>query len=121
MEGRFIGDPFVAVKCPECGTMYPDTKIEGIGQEAIRCANCGADVTPFKIPHGYTMAFDSNKKVGITLPKEAAEKIAEKGRYYMAIPENSVQNPVVTFAPHNLVGTVARIRPFLGQLGTTPA
>lgn len=121
MEGRFVGDPFVAVKCPECGTMYPETKIEGIGQEAIRCANCGADVTPFVFTNGYTMAFDSNKKVGITLHKEAAEHIAQQGLYYMATPDNSVQNPIVTFAPHDLVGTVTRLRPFLGQLGTTPA
>jgi formamidase len=121
MEGRFVGDPFVAVKCPQCGTMYPETKIEGIGPEAIRCVNCGADVTPFVFTNGYTMAFDSNKRVGITLHKEAAEHIAQQGRYYMATPDNSVQNPIVTFAPHDLVGTVARLRPFLGQLGTTPA
>ncbi|OOE00950.1 acetamidase [Anoxybacillus kestanbolensis] len=121
VEGRFLGDPFVAVKCPKCGTLYPETKIEGIGQEAIRCANCGADVSPFEFTNGYTIAFDSNKNIGVTLHKEAAEQIAREGRYYMATPDNSVQNPIVTFAPHDLVGTVARVRPFLGQLGTTPA
>jgi formamidase len=121
VEGRFLGDPFVAVKCPECETLYPQTKIEGVGQEAIRCANCGADVTPFVFTNGYTIAFDSNKNIGVTLHKEAAEQIAREGRYYIATPDNSVQNPIVTFAPHDLVGTVARVRPFLGQLGTTPA
>ncbi|KAF0995495.1 acetamidase/formamidase family protein [Geobacillus sp. TFV-3] len=121
MEGRFVGDPFVAVKCPQCGTMYPETKIEGIGPEAIRCANCGADVTPFVFTNGYTMTFDPNRQIGVTVHKEAAEHIARQGRYYMATPDNSVQNPIVTFAPHDLVGTVARLRPFLGQLGTTPA
>ncbi|MBW7642210.1 MULTISPECIES: acetamidase/formamidase family protein [unclassified Geobacillus] len=121
MEGRFVGDPFVAVKCPQCGTMYPETKIEGIGPEAIRCANCGADVTPFVFTNGYTMTFDPNRQIGVTVHKEAAELIARQGRYYMATPDNSVQNPIVTFAPHDLVGTVARLRPFLGQLGTTPA
>ncbi|ODA15577.1 acetamidase [Geobacillus thermoleovorans] len=121
MEGRFVGDPFVAVKCPQCGTMYPETKIEGIGPEAIRCANCGTDVTPFVFTNGYTMTFDPNRQIGVTVHKEAAEHIARQGRYYMATPDNSVQNPIVTFAPHDLVGTVARLRPFLGQLGTTPA
>ncbi|OQP03575.1 acetamidase [Geobacillus sp. 46C-IIa] len=121
MEGRFVGDPFIAVKCPQCGTMYPETKIEGIGPEAIRCANCGADVTPFVFTNGYTMTFDPNRQIGVTVHKEAAEHIARQGRYYMATPDNSVQNPIVTFAPHDLVGTVARLRPFLGQLGTTPA
>lgn len=121
VDGRFLGDPFVAVKCPSCGELYPETKIEGVGPEAIRCKNCGQDVTPFVFTNGYTIAFDSNKKIGITLNKESAEEIAKEGRYYMSTPENSVQNPIVTFAPHDMVGTVARLRPFLGQLGTTPS
>src|SRR5690606_7940911 len=81
---------------------------------------CGTDVTPFKFTNGYTMAFDSTGEIGITLHKEAAQKIAKDGRRYMSIPEHSVQNPIVTFAPHDIVGAVARVRPFLGQLGTTP-
>ena len=121
VEGRFEGDPFVAGICPGCGTKNPETVIEGIGQEAIRCASCGEDVTPFVFTNGYTLAFDSNRTVGVTLHKEAAEHIAHEGRTYMATPEHSVQNPIVTFAPHDLVGTVARLRPFLGQFGTTPS
>ncbi|MCP8971047.1 acetamidase/formamidase family protein [Ectobacillus ponti] len=121
VEGRFLGDPFVAVKCPECGTLYPETKIVGVGPEAIRCANCEADVTPFVFTNGYTIAFNEDRTVGVTLPQEAAEQIARDGHAFMATPENSVQNPIVTFAPHDLVGTVARMRPFLGQLGTTPS
>lgn len=121
VEGRFLGDPFIAVKCPGCGTMYPETVIKGVGQEAIRCAKCDADVTPFVFTNGYTMFFSEAGDVGITLPKEAAENIAKDGRNFMKTPENSVQNPVVTFAPHDLIGTIARMRPFLGQLGTTPS
>ncbi|MDV2687605.1 acetamidase/formamidase family protein, partial [Alkalihalophilus lindianensis] len=48
-------------------------------------------------------------------------KVAQDGRAYMNTPEVSIQNPIVTFAPHDMVGTIARMRPFLGQLGTTPA
>ncbi|MGG0935727.1 acetamidase/formamidase family protein [Brevibacillus centrosporus] len=121
MEGRFLGDPFVAAKCPGCGTLYPETKIEGIGPEAIRCVNCGAETTPFTFTHGYTIGFNETKELGVTLPQKAAEKIAQDGRYYMNTPEQSQQNPIVTFAPHDLVGVVARVRPFLGQLGTTPS
>lgn len=121
VDGRFLGDPFVAVKCPGCGTLYPETIIKGIGQEAIRCATCDADITPFVFTNGYTIAFDEAGDVGITVSKEAAEKIAHDGRHYMRTPEASVQNPIVTFAPHDLVGAVARMRPFLGQLGTTPS
>ncbi|MGI2293552.1 acetamidase/formamidase family protein [Paenibacillus sp. GXUN7292] len=121
VEGRFLGDPFVAVKCPGCGTLHPETVIKGIGQEAIRCAVCDADITPFIFTNGYTIAFHESGNVGVTLPKQAAEKIAENGRHYMSTPDASVQNPIVTFAPHDLTGVVARMRPFLGQLGTTPS
>ena len=92
------------IKCPQCGTKNPETVIKGIGPEAIRCANCGADATPFIFTNGYTMFFGEKGDVGLTLPQEAAETIAEAGRFYMNTPEASVQNPVVTFAPHDLVG-----------------
>lgn len=121
VEGRFVGDPFVAVKCPECETMHPETEIKGIGNTAIRCKNCGADVTPFQFTKAYTMAFNNEKNIGVTLDKEGSEKTAASGHHYMATPEHSVQNPIVTFAPHDMVGTIARLRPFLGQLGTTPS
>jgi formamidase len=121
MQGRFLGDPYVAGRCPECGTLYPKSRIEGIGQTAIRCDNCGADVAPFNFTNGYTIAFDDNHSVGVTLQQEAAEEIAHDAKRFAALPENSIQNPILTFAPHDLVGLVARLRPFMGQLGTTPA
>ena len=121
MSGRFLGDPYVAGKCPQCGTLYPKTVVKGIGQSAVRCANCGADAAPFTFTNGYTIAFDGNRAVGVTLPKEAAEEIAADARRYGAIPERSIQNSILTFAPHDLVGLVARLRPFMGQIGTTPS
>lgn len=121
MEGRFKGDPYCAAVCAECGTSHPETVLKGIGPKAVRCAECGADATPFTFTNGYTVAFDSARTIGVTLPQKAAEKLAKEARRYAAIPDNSVQNPILTFAPHDLVGVVARMRPFLGQLGTTPA
>jgi len=118
---RCVGDPYVAGKCEKCGTVYPKTVVKGIGQEAIRCAKCGADAAPFKFTNGYTIAFDNNREVGVTLNKEAAETIAQDANYYAAMPENSIQNSVLTFCPADLVGLVGRLRPFMGQLGTTPA
>ena len=121
MEGRFVGDPYVAAKCAECGAMYPQTRIEGIGPTAVRCASCGADATPFTFTNGYTIAFDEQKRVGVTVGRERAEKIAADAKRFAALPENSIQNPVLTFAPHDLVGLASRVRPFMGQLGTTPS
>lgn len=121
LEGRFLGDPFVAVKCPVCGELYPETRLEGIGQDAVKCAKCGADVAPFRISNGYTMAFDAKHAVGVSLDKDAAEKAARQARDYMQIPDQSKQNPIAVFAVHDLPGMVTRMRPFIGQLGTTPS
>ena len=88
--------------------------------DAIRCNKCGAPCSPFAFTHGYTIAFDEDKQVGLTLNKEAAETVARDGRKYMQTPDNSIQNPVVTLAGHDMPGVVARLRPFIGQLGTTP-
>lgn len=117
---RCLGDPFVAGKCPKCGMLYPASHIEGIGQEAIKCDACGAPVAPFAFTSGYTIAFDDEYKIGITLDKEGAEQVAKDGKHFMQIPDQSIQNPVVTLAPHDQPGMVSRLRPFLGQLGTTP-
>jgi formamidase len=121
VDENYLGDPFVAGKCPSCGTMYPETVLEGIGQNSVRCAKCGADVAPFKFTNGYTIAFNEAKTIGVTLDKKNAEKAAEDASNLMAIPDISIQNPIVTFAPHDIVGTISRLKPFIGQLGTTPS
>ncbi len=121
VEGRFLGDPFVAVQCPDCGLMHPETELKGTGQTAVRCKACGADVTPFQFTNAYTMTFDDKKSIGLTLDQEGAQEVAENGKHFMATPENSIQNPIVAFGPHDIQGLAARVRPFLGQLGTTPS
>src|SRR4051812_4239563 len=110
-DGSFNGDPYCAPVCPSCGTEYPETRLDGIGQEAVRCANCGADATPFKFTNGYTMAFDHGHRVGVTLGRESAERIAHEANRYAALPENSVQHPILAFAPHDLVALATRLRP----------
>jgi acetamidase/formamidase len=121
MEGRFNGDPYCAPVCPGCGTEWPATRVEGIGQESIRCANCGADATPFTFTNGYTIAFDELHSVGVTVPKDAAESFAQEAARFAALPDNSTQNPVLLFAPHDIVALATRLRPFLGQIGTSPS
>jgi formamidase len=120
-EDRFVGDPYIARRCPQCETLYPETRVEGIGAGAIHCVKCGAEIAPFKFTHGYTIAFDDNSVVGVTLDRKAAERAARQATTYASIPEHSAQHSILTFAPHDLVGVVARMRPFMGQLGTTPS
>ena len=88
-----------------------------------RCAapNCGADATPFTFTNGYTIAFDEMHTVGVTVPREAAEGFARDAARFAALPDSSVQNPILGFAPHDLVGAGHAVRPFLGQIGTSPS
>jgi formamidase len=121
MEGRFNGDPYCAAVCPGCGREWPETRVEGTGPQAIRCVECGADATPFTFTNGYTIAFDELHGIGVTVPEQAAESFAREAARFAALPDNSVQNPILTFAPHDLVALATRCRPFMGQLGTSPS
>jgi len=121
MEGRFRGDPYCAAICPGCGAEWPETHLQGIGPTAVRCSRCGADATPFTFTHGYTAAFDERRELAVTLPQHAAEALARQAADAAALPNASAQNPILAFAPHDLVALATRLRPFLGQLGTSPS
>jgi acetamidase/formamidase len=121
VEGRFTGDPFVARKCPQCGAVSPATELKGIGEGAVKCQKCGAEVIPFVMPCGYTMLFDEEKTLGITVTKAEAEKIAQKAGEYAALPAQSAQHSVLVLAKGDIVGVLTRLRPFIGNIGTTPA
>ena len=120
-EGFCLGDPYVAARCPVCDTVWPETHVEGIGQDAVKCDTCGNAVKPFEIVHGYTVTFDDTRAVGLTLPKTAAETIAHDANHYAALPDGSRQHSILTYAPSDMPGTLVRMRPFLGQLGTCPS
>lgn len=120
-EGFCLGDPYVAARCPECDTVWPETHVEGVGQDAVKCNECGKAVTPFAIVHGYTVTFDGTGSVGLTLPRDAAETIAKRADHYSALPDGSRQHSILNYAPSDMPGTLVRMRPFMGQLGTCPS
>jgi acetamidase/formamidase len=95
VEGRFTGDPFVARHCPNCGTKNPPTQVKGIGADAIRCVKCGAEVSPFRLTNGYTIVFNERRSMAVTVGSAVA--------------------------PADIPGLVTRLRPFVGNIGTTPA
>lgn len=121
VEGAYVGDPYVAKRCPVCREPWPEFRVEGIGEESVRCLRCGSPASPFRMVHGYTMVFDDGRRYGVTVSKAAAEAVASKAREYAALPRGSRQAPVLLLAKADLVGVASRVRPFLGQLGTTPA
>jgi formamidase len=120
-EGYFEGDPYVAKRNPNTGEMRPETRVEGVGQDAVRDAKTGDPITPFRMVNGYTVVFDDDRTVGVTVDKDRAEAIGHDADAFAAMPENAVQHSILTFAPHDIVGLPVRVRPFMGQLGTTPS
>jgi formamidase len=121
IEGRFNGDPYCAKVCAQCGAEDEATLVDGIGPDSVRCANCGAAAAPFAFTNGYTIAFDDARRLGVTVNGAQAEAFARDAAHVAALPPHSVQHPILLFAPSDLVGVVARMRPFMGQLGTMPA
>jgi acetamidase/formamidase len=121
IEGRFNGDPYCAKVCAKCGAEDEATVVDGIGPDSVRCANCGEPASPFAFTNGYTIAFDDEWRVGVTVGRERAEEFARDAHTVGAIPEHSIQNPILLFAPSDLTGVATRLRPFMGQIGTMPA
>ena len=101
-EGFCLGDPYVAAKCPTCDTVWPETHIEGNGQDAVKCDAYGNAVKPFEIVHGYTVVFDKTRQIGVTLSDEGAKKIAKNANHYAALPDESRQHSILNYAPSDM-------------------
>lgn len=121
VEGRYTGDPFVARHCPGCGAENPISRVEGIGPEAIRCAVCGAEVNPFRLTNGYTIVLDEKNRIAVTVESNVAERMAREATELMALPKGCAQHPVLALCPSDISGVVTRMRPFVGNIGCTPA
>lgn len=121
VEGRYVGDPFVAKLCPACGVTAPASHIEGIGDEAVRCDNCGAEVSAFRFSNGYVIVLDRVNNVSLTVGKEVAERIAGDATAMAALPGQSGQHSILSLARADISGLAARMRPFMGNIGTSPS
>ncbi|MGD9711991.1 MAG: acetamidase/formamidase family protein [Thermomicrobiales bacterium] len=121
VDGRYIGDPFVAKLCPECGTASPPSHVEGIGDDAVHCDVCGAEVNAFRFSNGYVIVLDRENQVSLTVNKQAADLIADDAMVNAAMPEHSGQHSILSLARADIAGLAARMRPFLGNIGTIPS
>ena len=115
------GDRIVR-QCPQCHTEFPPTDLSGIGHSAVRCRECGAEAIAYHLTSGYTMVFNEAQSLGLTVGPEKAQEIARRANEYAALPATSRQIPVLLLAGADLrAGVLARMRPFIGNLGTLPA
>ncbi len=123
-DGRFLSDPFVAGICPTCRDagrhfLYPDTYLDGYGEDAVRCVVCHSPVNPFHLVQGYTMVFGDD--LGVTVTPERAAEIARDARAWNGLNDDARQHPISTLARADLVGVLARCRLSAGNLGSIPA
>ncbi|MFN8163812.1 MAG: acetamidase/formamidase family protein [Solirubrobacterales bacterium] len=117
----FGDDPFVDKKCPGCGAPWPESRLDGTGEQAVRCAKCGAECSAFQFEEGYTIVFDDDRAVGLTVDQRVAHDFALRAREVAALPAESEQHPILVYEPHTIPGTLARLRPFIGNIGTIPS
>jgi len=122
IEGRYVGDRSVTKRCPKCGTLNPPTELKGTGPDAIRCKICGSPCIPLQMTTGYTVLYDEDRTIAVTVPKKVADEIAKDAYAYSAVPAKGILYPITLLAPSGLpVGIISRVRAMVGNLGTTPA
>ena len=121
VEGRYLGDPFVAKLCPACGTTSPESHIEGIGDDAVHCDVCGAEANAFRFSNGYVIVLDRENRVSLTVSKDVAETLARDAKVMAAMPDNSGQHSILSLARADISGLACRMQPFLGNIGTIPS
>jgi acetamidase/formamidase len=121
VDGRYKGDPFVAKLCSACGQEHPASHVEGIGEDAVRCDHCGAEVNAFRFSHGYVIVFDEEHQVSLTVKQEIADRLAGKAGEMSALPALAEQHSILSLARADIPGVASPMRPFLGNIGTTPS
>ena len=121
VEGRYHGDPFVAKYCGACGVNQPESYVDGIGQNAIHCQHCGAEVSAFRFSHGYVIVFDQENNLSLTVAQPIADRLAGQAYEMAALPEQAAQHSILSLARADMPGVAAHMRPFLGNIGTSPA
>jgi formamidase len=121
VAGRFLGDAAIGARCPSCGAARPASYLRGIGIQAVRCRMCDAEIIPFTSPNGYTMVFDDDLTLALTVDRASAERIALSHADYSGIWPGARQHPAIIMALGDMPGVLTRIRPMVGNIGTSPA
>lgn len=120
-EGHVTGKvPFVGKTCPSCGALNPETYLQGVGRNAVRCAVCDAPIHACEMTEGYSIVFDDSRQIGLTVGEQGASEIADKPAETIALPEKSKQYSANVLANSDLPGVVVRVEAMVGNIGTMP-
>jgi len=110
----FGDDPFVDKKCPNCGTVNPETYVDGVGEGSIKCSKCNVFRFTIRIKNGYTMIFDDLRSFGITVDKDMAYEIAENAKLLEFLPAYSRQYSCNILARSDFEPVASRVIPMIG-------
>ena len=95
-------------------------RVEGVGRS--RCAARAAARTARRSRSLMATRWRSTScaRSGVTVPRETAERFPRGGALRGAARQLGTE-PILGFAPHDIVALATRLRPFMGQLGTPPS
>lgn len=119
---RFDGDPSVYAKCPHCNIHNPETYMEGIGEDAIRCKVCKNPIIPQTYETGYTVFFSKEDQLSVAVNEKIAEEIAWKtSRNEYHAPDGSRQHLATILGRGDFSDLLIRPYPMIGNIGCSPA
>lgn len=119
IEGRYKIDPTINAICPTCNITNPETYTKGYGEQAIKCKQCNNSIVPQTIEEGYTLIFDQEKKIGISVTKEKIKKIIEE--LDNPLPNKSKQHLSSKLLIGDVQNIISRVKPMIGNIGTIPS
>jgi len=67
------------------------------------------------------IVLDRDNQVSLTVNRQVAEELARDAATNAALPSNSAQHSILSLARADISGLAARMRPFLGNIGTSPS
>ena len=101
--------------------LHHKSSVKGIGDDAVHCDVCGAEVNAFRFTNGYVIVLDKDNQVSLTVDKAVAERLAADAKGNSRLPEHSEQHSILSLARADIAGLAAHMQPFLGNIGTTPS
>ena len=122
IEGRYNGDPYCARRLPSAARRTRRRGWTGSARTPSGAPSAAPTRRRSSSPTATRSRSTRRRRLGVTLPREPAEEIAGDAALLRgAAGELRPAPDPDAFAPHDLVGVVARLRPFMGQLGTSPS
>lgn len=114
---RFNRIRYTYIHCVACNPLLRDGSHSFGSQLARHHLPCNS----FQFRHGYVIVLDQENQVSLTVNQQVANRLAGNASQMSALPELAAQRSILSLARANMPRVAAHMRPFLGNIGTTPA